>query len=126
GIFHCFSADELAATAVAHRHECFQIEKVRLVGAGVSDLLVAGRKAAVYPDGDLVVAARLDKLGPLTLVVEGTQQGKKTAFEYPLSCEATSELSARGWGEIVVASLLAVNDPKLESLVTAYCQQFGV
>src|SRR2546423_13335045 len=40
--------------------------------------------------------------------------------------EATSELAPRGWGEIVVASLLAVNDPKLDPLVTAYCQQFGI
>src|SRR5262249_36594011 len=126
GIFNCFGADELAATAVAHRHECFQVEKVGITGAGVSDLLVAGPKAAVYPGGDLVVAAKLDKLAPLTLVVEGLQQGKKTAFEYPLVCEATSELAARGWGEIVVASLLAVNDPKLDPLVTAYCQQFNI
>jgi len=33
-----------------------------------------------------------------------------------------SELAPRGWGEIAVASLLALNDPGLDSLVTAYCQ----
>ena len=27
---------------------------------------------------------------------------------------------------MAVASLLALNDPKLEALVTAYCQQFGI
>jgi hypothetical protein len=127
GVFNCFSEDELAATAVAHRHECFQVEKVSVHrGPGVSDLLVAGRKAAVYPGGDLIVAAKLDKLAPLTLVVEGLQQGKKTAFEYVITPDSTSELAARGWGEIVVASLLAVNDPKLDPLVTAYCQQFNI
>ena len=38
----------------------------------------------------------------------------------------TGELAARGWGEMAVASLLALNDPWLEELVTAYCQQFGI
>src|SRR5262249_53288362 len=115
GIFNCFNEEELAATAVAHRHECFQVEKVSVHrGPGVSDLLIAGRKAAVYPGGDLIVAAKLDKLAPLTLVVEGLQQGKKTAFEYVITPDSTSELAPRGWGEIVVASLLAVNDPKLD------------
>jgi hypothetical protein len=37
-----------------------------------------------------------------------------------------SELAARGWAEIAVASLLALNDPKLEPLAVAYCQQFGI
>src|SRR5262249_23995034 len=36
------------------------------------------------------------------------------------------ELAARGWGEVAVASLLALHDPKLDPLVTAYCQQFGI
>ena len=38
----------------------------------------------------------------------------------------SGELAPRAWGEIAVASLLALNDPKLDKLVTAYCQQFGI
>src|SRR5262249_3847557 len=39
---------------------------------------------------------------------------------------STAELAPRGWAEVAVASLLSLNDPKLDPLVTAYCQQFGV
>jgi hypothetical protein len=39
---------------------------------------------------------------------------------------AAGELAPRGWAEIAVASLLALNDPKLDGLATAYCQEFGV
>ena len=40
--------------------------------------------------------------------------------------KSSSELAARGWAEIAVSELLALNDPKLDGLVTAYCQQFGI
>jgi hypothetical protein len=46
--------------------------------------------------------------------------------EYPVDVRPTSELAARAWAEVAVASLLAVNDPRLDGLVTAYCQQFGI
>src|SRR4029077_1307324 len=57
---------------------------------------------------------------------EGTFQSQKMVQEYPIEVKETGELAARGWGEIAVASLLALNDPKLDGLVTAYCQQFGI
>jgi hypothetical protein len=37
-----------------------------------------------------------------------------------------AELAPRAWGEVAVAALLALNDPRFDSLVTAYCQQFGI
>jgi hypothetical protein len=46
--------------------------------------------------------------------------------EYPVEISAEGELAPRGWAEIAVASLLALNDPKLEPLVTAYCQKFNI
>src|SRR5262249_38441402 len=58
--------------------------------------------------------------------VEGKFMGQKFAEEYPIEVAVTGELAPRGWAEIAVASLLAVNDPELDSLVTAYCQQFGI
>src|SRR5262249_35328792 len=117
----------LDAAASAHKSHCLQVESVRFVGGpAMSDLLIAGRQAAVYPGGELVVAARAAGTGKTTLVVEGTFQGKKWAQEYPLEVTGTAELAPRGWAEVAVASLLALNDPKLDPLVTAYCQQFGV
>lgn len=126
GIFQCYSEAELAAAAGAHRHHCFQIDRVSLVGSESSDLVIAGRKAAVYPGGELIVAARFKEPAKAELILEGTFLGKSLTKRYALDVRGGGELAARGWAEIAVASLLSLNDPKLESLVTAYCQQFGI
>src|SRR5207237_4881793 len=64
GIFNCFSEAELEAAAMAHRHQCFRLERVGLSGGPeTSDLLVAGRRAAVYPGGELIVTARANQPG---------------------------------------------------------------
>ena len=125
GIFNVFGQADLAA-AGAHRQQCLEVEKVRFVGNDLSEVLVAGRKAAVYPGGELIVAARAAKPGKSTLLVEGKFMGQKFAEEYPVEIGAIGELAPRGWAEIAVASLLALNDPAHEGLVTAYCQQFGI
>lgn len=127
GVFNCLAPTDVKAAATAHRNQCLQVESVRFVGGPpASDLLIAGRQAAVYPGGDLVVATRFGGPGKTTLVVEGTFNGQKFAGEYPVEVKGDGELAARGWGEIAVASLLALNDPKLESLATAYSQEFGI
>jgi tetratricopeptide (TPR) repeat protein len=127
GIFNVFTEADLPAAAVAHRQQCLQVERVRLVGGpAASDVLVAGRKAAVYPGGELIVGAKVAAPGRTSLLVEGTFLGEKVVEEYPIEANGTGELAARGWGEIAVASLLAMNDPKFEPLATAYCQQFGI
>jgi tetratricopeptide (TPR) repeat protein len=137
GIYPCYSEAYLPAVARAHRSHCLQVERVSFRGGpAMSDVLVAGRQVAVYPGGELVVAARLNTESgmrnaesghPRTkLVVEGTFLGERVVYEYPIDIAASSDLAARGWGELAVSSLLALNDPKLDSLVTAYCQQFGI
>lgn len=127
GTFNCFTEADLAAAAAAHRSQCFHVERVRLAGGPVArDLLVAGRKAAIYPGGELVVAARVEGTGAAQVVVEGVFLGKREVLEYPLEITTTSELAPRGWAEIAVASLLELNDPRLDPVVTAYCQQFGI
>jgi tetratricopeptide (TPR) repeat protein len=127
GVYNCFTKDAIAAAAKAHRSQCLQVDSVKLVGGpGAADVLVAGRRAAVYPGGDLVVAARMKDTGKAQVVVEGTFNGQRFAQEYSLEARGDGELAPRGWGEVAVASLLALNDPKLEGLATAYCQQFGI
>ncbi len=133
GVFNCFGDGDLAAAAEAHRQQCWQIDKVSFRGGpAMSDVLIAGRKAAVYPDGELIVAARVNGDKALsadsgaTLIVEGTYLGQKKVEEYALKPQGSSELAARAWGEVAVASLLSANDPQLDSLVTAYCQQFSI
>jgi uncharacterized protein YfaP (DUF2135 family) len=127
GIFNCFTEADLPAAAVAHRRQCLQVEHVSLEGGpDASDVLVAGRRAAVYPGGELIVAARLKGTGRTKLVIEGTFLGRKVVQVYALDADGKGELAPRGWAEIAVASLLSLNDPKLDGLVTAYCQQFGI
>jgi hypothetical protein len=127
GIFNCFTEADLAAAAKAHRRECLQVERVHLEGGPAArDVLVAGRRAAVYPGGELIVAARMAGAGRAKIVLEGTFRGKRVVQEYPVEVVDKGELAPRGWAEIAVASLLALNDPKLDLLATAYCQQFGI
>src|SRR5262249_45856982 len=98
GVFNCFGEAGVPAAAKAHRNQCLQVEKVRFAGGpAASDVLVAGRKTAVYPDGELVVAARFAQPGQTTLVVEGTFQGQKMVQEFPVEVREGGELAARGW-----------------------------
>lgn len=127
GIFNCFSEADLNGAAVGHRHQCFRLERVTLSGGPeTSDVLVAGRKAAIYPGGDLIVAGRANQTGRQLLTLEGSFLGKSHTLKFPLDIDGAGELAPRAWGEVAVASLLALNDPKLDDLVTAYCQQFGI
>src|SRR5205823_6033327 len=95
-------------------------------GPAVKDVLVAGRKGSVYPGGEVVVAGQASATGQTQAVIEGMFQGKKFVQEFPVAITGSGELAPRGWAEIAVASLLGLNDPALDTLVTAYCQQFGV
>ena len=127
GIFNCYGEADVKIAAQAHRNHCLHVEKVRVVGGpSHSDVLIAGRRAAVYPGGELILAGRFNGTGRATVMVEGTFHGEKYAEEFPVEVGSTSELAPRAWAEVAVASLLALNDPKLDSLVTAYCQQFGI
>lgn len=127
GVFQCYGEAEVEAAAKAHRSQCMQVNRVRFVGGpAASDILVSGRRAAVYPDGELVVAARFNGVGRTTLIVEGEYAGKKVAQEFPLEVKSGSELAPRAWAEVAVASLLALHDGNFDALVTAYCQQFGI
>jgi hypothetical protein len=127
GIYDWFADASLPDVARAHRRQCFQVERVRFIGGpAASDVLVANRQAAVYPDGEMIVSARFANTGRTTLLLEGTFLGQKTIKEYPVEVKDRGELAPRAWAEIAVASLLALNDPRLDSLITAYCQEFGI
>ena len=82
----------------------------------VSEVLVAGRKAAVYPGGELIVAAqRRPGRARRKLVVEGTFLRQEVRPGVPRRGRpATASWPPRGWGEVAVASLLALNDPRLD------------
>ncbi len=139
GIFNCYGEADVKAAAQAHRNHCLQVESVRLNFGLVAserhskfciptDVLVAGRRAAVYPGGELLVTGCFDFAGSRSgwAEVQGTFRGKKFVEEFNFDLFVSGELAPRAWAEVAVASLLALNDPKLDELVTAYCQQFGI
>jgi len=127
GVFNCYGEADVKAAASAHRTQCLQVEKVKFVdGPAVTDVVTLGHKSAVYPDGELIVAGRAQQPGTVKLILEGTFLNKKHTEELSVELRASGELAARGWAEIAVSELLAPNDPKLDGLVTAYCQQFGI
>jgi hypothetical protein len=127
GIFQCYGEAQVEATARAHRSQCLEVQSVRFEGIPtVSDVLIAGRQAALYPGGELILSARVQGMGPLKVILEGTFRGEKVRQEFPLEISYNSSLAPRAWGELAVNSLLALHDPGLDSLVTAYCQEFGI
>jgi hypothetical protein len=127
GVFQCHGDADVAAAATAHRRRCLTVEKIGFVGGpAATDLLVAGRRAAVYPGGELVVAARANEAGATALRVVGTFDGKPYQADFAVEFRADGELAPRGWGELAVAGLLALGDPEVEPLAVAYCRQFGI
>lgn len=127
GVFQCLGDAEVAAAAKAHRRQCLTIDRVTFDGeAPLKEKLVAGRRSAVYPDGELIVTGHVATPGKGKIVVEGWFAGSAFSQTFAVEVGTAGELAARGWAEVAVASLLALNDPWMESLVTAYCQQFNV
>jgi len=127
GVFQCFGEEEVVSAATAHRRQCLQIERVSFAGdPDVSEVLVAGRRAAVYPGGELILAGQFKKACKTKVLLEGRFQGQKFSQSFAVEVKDDGELAARGWGEVAVAQLLALNDPWVDDLVTAYAQQFNI
>ena len=127
GVFACRGEADLAAAASAHRRECLTITRLGLAGApAFSDVLVAGRRSAVYPGGELLLAARASEVGAAEVVLEGTFAGRPFAQRFPVSVTAGGELAPRAWGELAVAGLLAAGEPRLEATAVDLCRRFGI
>jgi hypothetical protein len=125
GTFQCHGEADVAAAAKAHRRQCLEVARIRVDG-GAEEMLVAGRRSAVYPGGELHVVARVPKPGKTKVHVEGRFQGQKFAQSFNVEVREDGELAPRSWGEVAVESLLSLNEPWVEGLVTAYCQEFNI
>ena len=113
GVFQCFGEADLDAAARPTAASACRSSSVRFVGGADGQRHAHRRRArtAVYPGGELVVAAKLPRPAAATVVVEGLFEGRSSSQTFAVESGRGSELAARGWGEVAVASLLALNDP---------------
>lgn len=128
GIFNVFTEEQAAAAARAHRRACLVLDSVavRTAGGEAGDLLVAGRQAALFPGGELLLAGSFEKAGPAEATVRGRLAGEARTFRFPLALGGGSELAARALAEIAVAQLLELGDPEPEKLAVALAQRYRI
>lgn len=126
-VFNAFGEDPLGSVALAHRRPALVIDHLAVTADGaVQDLLVAGRQASVHPGGEVIFAGRGANLAGARLEVRGSLDGEAKTWELPLALDDDGGLAARGWAEIAVQQLLALHDPAVEPLATAYAQRFQI
>ena len=129
GVFNAFTTAMAKKVALAHRRTSFVVDSIRAkTDAGeVRDLVVAGRKAAVFPGGELVVAGRCAMPAESgELIVDGSLGGERKQLRFALDLRGKSDLAARGWAEIAVQQMLALEHPEVEMLAAAYAQRFRI
>ena len=94
------------AVGLAHRRAAFVLDSVTVDGA--EDVLVAGRQAALFPGGELVLAGRYVDNPPSEIVLKGTLAGKAKTLRIPLELTGDGSLADRAWAEIAVQQMLAL------------------
>ncbi|MGE0709018.1 MAG: hypothetical protein AB7N76_23325 [Planctomycetota bacterium] len=120
------SAEQLDAAATAHRRAPVVLEEVRVAGAEARDLVVAGAPRLLFPGQELEIGARLVSATPearLELVMR--VDGQRKVQQVPLAAGA-SPLAARAWAELWTGKLLALDDERLDRMVVALSQAFGL
>ncbi len=129
--FNCLTADSVPACSTAHTATGLVLDEISLVGQGpggaeVSDLIVAGGQATLFPGAQLTVAAKVATEGDAELVLQGRRGEAPVTLRWPVRLEGDGALAPRAWAEIAVARLLAANDPRLDALATTLSQHFRV
>jgi len=121
------TAEQLPEAAVAHRRAPVLLSEVRVAGRPATDLVVAGQPRLVFPGQALEVAGRLldapSSEAALEVVLE--VEGRPQVTAVPLT-DGRSVLAPRAWAELWVRSLLALDDERLDRMVVALSQAFGL
>lgn len=111
----------VAGTAKAHRSRPWRLQAIEVPGG--SDLLVAGRPAAVYPGQTLLIAGRgkpADR--PITFRLE--REGKEATYRVDVQ-QLDSDLAPRVYGQIATDCLEAMQTAA-EEVAVAYARHFRV
>lgn len=131
-VFNCLTGAEVSACAVAHEAPGMSVDSVTIEGSGsdgaqVSDVLVAGRQATLFPGANLTLAARVAKPGAAIVHIKGIAPGVGPLdLTVPVLLQVSGELAPRAWAEIAVAQLLETHEVKFEGLALALSQHYGI
>lgn len=133
-IFNCTSDSAMVDCYSAHASSGMTIESVTIKpdgpdGAQVTDLLVAGQQATLFPGAQMWLAGKLISGGKANVVIKGKIAGKpQISHTIPVLIESqpSGELAPRAWAEIAVAQLSATHVADLEVLAMALSQHYRI
>ena len=130
-IFNCMSLPALEQCATGHLKggmllKSVTVEPAKDDGGAMSDVLVAGRLATLYPGADLTVAGRVDKPGKVVVKLQGTVGDTAITHTIPVEVKPKGELAPRAWAEIAVQQLFDSGDEKLAGLAMALSQHYRI
>ncbi|MDP3153957.1 MAG: Flp pilus assembly protein CpaB [Archangium sp.] len=124
----CFSGSQVATAALAHRNPQLRIESIRVDGVRVHDFVVRGAPQALVPGQVIEVAGRvLGGQGPSgEIVAQGSLDGVPVTLRWPFKTEGQDMLAGRAWAELHTERLLALESSRLDTLILALSQHFGM
>jgi len=132
-IFNCMTQADLDKCMVAHRSSGVTIEAIEIgtdkslpTAGELTDVLVAGRQAMLYPGAALTLAGRVVKAGHVLVRIKGEVAGKAITHEIPVDLQPSGELAPRAWAEIAVSQLFDSGAANLRGLGMALSQHYRI
>ncbi len=125
-VFTCLGEAEIERCSTAHTHQAMSLDKIEIEGIEATETLVAGRQTTLYPGALLAFASRYQRDGKASITLKGSFDGQPISLPYTLDVKAHGDLAPRAWGEIAIAQLAELDDPKLTDLIVAYAQHFHI
>jgi Flp pilus assembly protein CpaB len=124
----CLSGSQVATAALAHRHPKLRVESFHVEGLKLHDFVVRGSPQSLSPGQEVEVAGRV--LGGQgdsgEIVAVGTLDGAPVTLRWPFPAQGKDMLAGRAWAELHAERLLALESPKLDRLIVALSQHFGL
>ncbi len=122
-VFSITGESALADVSRAHRKRPWRLEGFAIAGA--SDVLVAGRPAAIYPGQTLTLAGRGLPEAPVDVVLKLAQGNDRRDVRIRVTRAITSELAPRVYGQIAVDQIEDCGHLAAKEAV-AYARHFRV
>ena len=122
-VFSVAGEAELGAAARAHRQRPWHLHGLTLQGG--TDLMLAGRPAAIYPGQQLRLVGRGKVSGGVKVVLSLRQGGKQRQVTTHITRGRVSQLTPRTYGQVAVEQLEELSRAT-EDYSTAYACHFRV